>query len=182
MFTSRRTNTIRTVTHGMKCAGSPRSPSCYWRDVAGNFSTLPQLFKEHGGYDTVSFGKTFDLRTSGDKACDWPYSWSEAPVDCSIAGSDLKKHGCDNLVHASHGLYVEDKEQCGDLIDVGIATKANAWLKNRFSGTEIQPEQQRPFFLAVGFHRPHLPWIVDGASLSANPRPADTNVSWCSAS
>ena len=175
IFTSRRTNTIRTVTHGMKCVGSPRSPSCYWRDVAGNFSTLPQLFKEHGGYDTVSFGKTFDQRTSGGETCDWPFSWSEPPVACSTAGSDLK-HGCDHLTRSSHGLYDKEKEKCGDLIDVGIVTRANAWLKERFSGSKNAQDQQKPFFLAVGLHRPHLPWIVDGPSLAANPRPSATKV------
>ena len=39
---SRRPDSTRTVTHGMKCPGS-RGSSCYWRDVAGNFTTIPQV-------------------------------------------------------------------------------------------------------------------------------------------
>ena len=69
------------MTHGGRCAtitnGTSRGPSCYWRDVAGNFSTIPQLFKEAGWY-TASFGKVFDPRTSNN--CDGNYSWSEPPT------------------------------------------------------------------------------------------------------
>ena len=43
-LTSRRPDTVR--------------PYSYWRAGTGNFTTLPQHFKENG-YHTVSVGKTF---------------------------------------------------------------------------------------------------------------------------
>lgn len=174
IMTSRRTTTLRTVTHGIKCKGSPRSSSCYWRDVAANFSSLPQLFKEKGGYHTASFGKTFDIRTSGLR-CDYPYSWSEEPKQCSVAGSTLnnKKEGCKGFARSTHGLYDKATEECGNTTDVEVVTAANAWLKARFMGDQVDDQ---PFFLAVGFHRPHLPWIVDEASLAANPLPTSKDV------
>ncbi len=48
----------------------------YFRHMAGNFTTLPQYFKEHG-YTTVGLGKVFHPgHTSGN---DDPISWSNKP-------------------------------------------------------------------------------------------------------
>jgi hypothetical protein len=115
IMVSRRPDSIHTVTHAGKCATvkntTSRGSSCYWRDVAGNFSTIPQLFKE-AGYWSASFGKTFDPRTSDN--CDNLYSWSEPPQACSTAGTGaIKTHA------ASHMAVNASMEK--ELIDVPIA-------------------------------------------------------------
>ena len=46
----------------------------YWRDVGGNFTTLPQHFKNNG-YTTVGFGKVFHPQASSNN--DDPPSWTE---------------------------------------------------------------------------------------------------------
>ena len=58
----------------------------YWRTVGGNFTTIPQLFKNHG-YHTVGNGKIFHpghasgahsgIPGSSNKGDDAAYSWSE---------------------------------------------------------------------------------------------------------
>eukprot|EP00947_MAST-08B_sp_MAST-8B-sp1_P003771 g3771.t1 len=61
----------------------------YWRNVSGNFTTIPQYFKDEGGYHSVGMGKIFHPgAASGDGAqsdgpcptCrggdDQGYSWS----------------------------------------------------------------------------------------------------------
>lgn len=131
----------------MKCPGS-RGSSCYWRDVAGNYSTIPQLFRENG-YFSASFGKTFDPRTSDE--CDATYSWSQPPVLCSTQGTNVPTE------HQSH-LGVGTKEE-DSLIDVGIAKGATDFLASYTKGQQ-NTSSPRPFFLAVGFHRPHLPFVV----------------------
>ncbi|KAJ8983450.1 hypothetical protein NQ317_013325 [Molorchus minor] len=50
----------------------------YWRAVVGNFTTLPQYFKEHG-YFTYSVGKVFHPGNSSNFTDDFPYSWSVEP-------------------------------------------------------------------------------------------------------
>ncbi|XP_069603148.1 iduronate 2-sulfatase isoform X2 [Ranitomeya imitator] len=50
----------------------------YWRKHAGNYSTLPQYFKEHG-YVTMSVGKVFHPGISSNHTDDYPYSWSVRP-------------------------------------------------------------------------------------------------------
>ncbi|XP_027391304.1 iduronate 2-sulfatase isoform X2 [Bos indicus x Bos taurus] len=50
----------------------------YWRVHAGNFSTIPQYFKENG-YVTMSVGKVFHPGISSNHSDDSPYSWSVPP-------------------------------------------------------------------------------------------------------
>jgi len=161
----RRPDAMRTVTHGMKCAGSS-GPSCFWRDVAGNFTSLPQHFKQ-SGYYAVSFGKVYDQRTANGTTCDYPLSWSEKPMYCSTAGTTLTcLKGVPCPLRLSHWIY-NASQVIGNLTDVQTADAAVAWLGRRAQKTKKAKLQ--PFFMAVGFHRPHLPWIVDQASLDANP-------------
>ena len=75
----------------------------YWREVAGNFSTFPELIKG-AGYTTHSIGKVFHPLSSmkhANHTDDYPYSWSEpgwhpptqhykqAPVCPPLAGLQL---------------------------------------------------------------------------------------------
>ncbi|XP_041496890.1 iduronate 2-sulfatase isoform X2 [Microtus oregoni] len=50
----------------------------YWRVHSGNFSTIPQYFKENG-YVTMSVGKVFHPGISSNHSDDSPYSWSFPP-------------------------------------------------------------------------------------------------------
>ena len=52
--------------------------SQYWRVDAGNFSTMPQYFKDFG-YQTFNFGKIFHPGAAANGSADFPYSWSEFP-------------------------------------------------------------------------------------------------------
>ena len=47
----------------------------YWRHAAGNYTTLPQYFKENG-YETYSIGKVFHPGISSNFSDDSPYSWT----------------------------------------------------------------------------------------------------------
>ena len=82
LLVGRRPDTLRTVTH---------TKPTYWRERAGQFQTIPEMFRR-AGWHTVSFGKVFDLRTSSynqsaEWICDGPFSWSEVRVlsssDCT---------------------------------------------------------------------------------------------------
>ena len=49
----------------------------YWRTYGGNFTTIPQFFKE-SGYMTIGTGKIFHSgRSSNNHDC--KYSWSSCP-------------------------------------------------------------------------------------------------------
>eukprot|EP01052_Picozoa_sp_SAG31_P009089 SAG31_NODE_470_length_15239_cov_19.376288_8_plen_219_part_00 len=157
----------------MRCVGSSGSPSCYWREVAGNYTTLPQHFKGHG-WHTVSFGKVFDQRTAGGTKCDFPYSWSETPTYCSTAGTTLSRVAWNGASHAVFDPIRQSAE--GNMTDQLIADAASAWLQQRSTVAHAPP-----FFMAVGFHRPHLPWIVTPQALAANPPDLDDDPPQCAA-
>jgi arylsulfatase A-like enzyme len=129
------------------------------RDKFPDVVTLPQLFKD-GGYRALSFGKIFHT-TNGNH--DDPDSWSQRPWKSPGKGwkpapptaqaRDRKPvHDAESEdPHADDPPF--DAPDCGDddLIDGQIAKAAVA---------AMEANKDQPMFLAVGFHRPHMPWIA----------------------
>jgi arylsulfatase A-like enzyme len=143
--------------------------------------TIPQYFKNQG-YKTIGLGKIFDPRCV-DEFRDKP-SWSvpfmpehkfEYPNDfgpptmgfyqdpkiklyIQKLRNEAKANGIKNL-----GKYLRDtfkppfeKTDAPDdaYVDGALAMYANKFLD------EYKPESNEPFFLAVGFKRPHLPFTA----------------------
>lgn len=127
----------------------------YWRDTVGNFTTLPQHFKENG-YHTHSIGKIFHPGISSNFTDDAKYSWSETPFHpptesykqakvCPTSDGTLARNLiCPIIVH-------EQPE--GTLPDMESQRAALDFLKNRNNSVD----HNKPYFLAVGFHKPHIP-------------------------
>ncbi|CAH2243583.1 jg12893 [Pararge aegeria aegeria] len=124
----------------------------YWRDFVGNFSTMPQLFKEFG-FDTYSVGKIFHPGKSSNFTDDYPYSWSEIPYhppteryrNAAVCKDRKTKKLQKNLicpvtVKTHPGRTLPDMETLKRSIDI---------LSQR--------NRSKPFLLAVGFHKPHIP-------------------------
>ena len=151
------------------------------RDMVPDIVTIPQFFRDNG-YTTVGLGKIFDPRCV-DKFRDKP-SWSvpfmpehkfEYPKDFGPPAmgfyqdskiklyiqklrNEAKANGIKNL-----GKYLRDtfkppfeKTDAPDdaYVDGALAIYANKFLD------EYKPESNEPFFLAVGFKRPHLPFTA----------------------
>lgn len=151
------------------------------RDMVPDIVTIPQFFRDNG-YTTVGLGKIFDPRCV-DKFRDKP-SWSvpfmpehkfEYPKDFGPPAmgfyqdskiklyiqklrNEAKANGIKNL-----GKYLRDtfkppfeKTDAPDdaYVDGALAMYANKFLD------EYKPESNEPFFLAVGFKRPHLPFTA----------------------
>ena len=151
------------------------------RDINPNILTLPQYFKENG-YITAGVGKIFDPRCV-DEFRDQP-SWSlpfikesdlnypheyGQPALGYYQNKDIKKHitalrkeGEDNGV-SNINKYVRDRYKPPFEIsnvpdeaytDGAIAESALYLLD------EVSNDSNKPFFLAVGFKRPHLPFVA----------------------
>lgn len=119
------------------------------QDAPGAVS-LPQLFRNNG-YQTISNGKVFhhlnDIRES----------WSEAPWNPAVTSEnylDYLSHENLDLLKAGHkrGLPYE-KADVGDdaYFDGQIASKTIEDLKRL-------KKEGKPFFMAAGFLKPHLPF------------------------
>lgn len=124
----------------------------YWRDVT-NFTTLPQLFKENG-YDTYSIGKVFHPGKSSNYTDDYPYSWSAPPFHppteifktAAVCRDKVTKKLQKNLI-----CPVKVDTQPGNTLpDIESLHYALNVLRKR-------KDKDKPFFLAVGFHKPHIP-------------------------
>ncbi len=133
----------------------------HFRDTVGDVVTLSQHFKNHG-YEAVGMGKIFHgslndklswnryLHPKGGAA----YCDPETAESCRIRRIAARKRGLTGipLYHASIGPPTEDADvpdnayRDGALADLAVET-----LK------ELKQSKQ-PFFLAVGFHKPHLPF------------------------
>jgi len=133
-----------------------------FRNTVPEAVTLPQHFKAHG-YEARSFGKIFHNpwpdNVSWSEPHRWPKGaklWSEdAKKRFRTFRDKLKREGKpERLINRIRPQAVEivdipDKEH----IDGAIAEQAIVALR------ELAAKEQ-PFFLAAGFIRPHLPFVV----------------------
>ncbi|XP_022099061.1 iduronate 2-sulfatase-like [Acanthaster planci] len=151
--------------------------SSYWRDSAGNFTTLPQHFKENG-YFTVSTGKVFHKGACSNFTDDYPLSWS-IPVHrptskrekgiklCPGADGALYSYTmCPvNVTHMPEGTLpdIETSDYAISILQSLSQTrgKKSGNKKKRKNNTPLPEELTKPhlpFFLAVGYYKPHLPF------------------------
>ena len=121
----------------------------YWRTYT-NATTIPQYFKENG-YISIGMGKIFHPGApSGND--DVKYSWS--PEGLPYYHSPVEdKYTKINESWRSYEGYADNQ-----LPDGQIADRAIQYLKD-LKENQTQGDQ-RPFFLAVGFHKPHLPFVA----------------------
>jgi len=135
-----------------------------FRCALPNAITMPQYFKQNG-YQSVRIGKIFhqgvpnDIGQAGD---DDPASWTET---FNPRGADKDLEG--DVINMTPGL--------------GLG-RANAWLAPDRPDSEmtdgkvadlaigqLREKKNTPFFLAVGFYRPHVPEITPAKYFKGYP-------------
>ena len=117
--------------------------------------TLPQMFKQNGYY-TMRLGKIFH----GTQSMDDPQGWHQA-VYPQATERGLRGEGrnlTDGKVKWCRWKAAEGDDL--DQPDGQIARLAVAFLKER---------HEQPFFLAVGFHKPHDPFIAPARYFEGYP-------------
>jgi iduronate 2-sulfatase len=116
--------------------------------------TLPHLFREHG-YATARCGKIFHLGVpTGLESMDDPEAWDfgtpfedERPYPPGRVSPVKVKAGNKQGLPWTETISTDD-----ELVDGNFAKTAVEWLEKR--------DAKKPFFLAVGFHRPHMPLVA----------------------
>ncbi len=118
--------------------------------------TLPRHFRR-AGYHTVKIGKVFH----DGPAFDDPEAWDEASVPGGVAGYDVGE-GRQLLASLPWCRWVASDAPDEHHPDGQAATEALRVLERRKAGDP-------PLFLAVGFRRPHDPFIAPRAYFGLYP-------------
>ncbi|XP_051504997.1 iduronate 2-sulfatase-like isoform X2 [Myxocyprinus asiaticus] len=136
----------------------------YWRVHAGNYTTLPQYFKSNG-YTTLSVGKVFHPGIASNHSDDYPYSWSVPPYHPPSFKYEKRKvcKNKDGTMHSNLLCPVDVSEMpLGTLPDMENTAEAIRLL-------ESMKGSKNPFFLAVGFYKPHIPFRIPREYLKLYP-------------
>ncbi|MDZ4289622.1 MAG: sulfatase [Prosthecobacter sp.] len=135
------------------------------RTTMPDITTLPQHFKNNG-YHTRSLGKIYHVGIDDDASWTIPAWHSKAPRFGPIgraameaqrkddAAKGIKRQGrAKGAGHYSSPAFEVVNGADDDLLDGDCAANAIAQLRDHAQN----PAQ--PFFLAVGFANPHVPWV-----------------------
>ncbi len=120
-----------------------------WREspVLRNAITLPQYLRQHG-YVALGSGKIY--HGSFPDAASWDTYWPDQrrnrPGDPQPTGRPL--NGIPRTAHFDWGPVEAENSAMGD------------WQVAQWTAEQLQQQHDRPFFLACGLYRPHLPWYV----------------------
>jgi uncharacterized sulfatase len=126
------------------------------RDTVPGVVTLPELFRKNGAY-VVRHGKMYHMDVPGSVGTnkyDDPPSWD---VSVSPAGLEAKTPGetgtgSPNLGRGNAGRWIAyPSSQIGKQADDGVLDGALE---------VIHKAAGKPFFLATGFVRPHVPYVA----------------------
>ena len=160
-----------------------------------DITTLPELFREHG-YDTISLGKIYHHGARDDL-----HGWSVAPRGstkpvyhapegrrAAAAVGPFLARRTEALLKAAtdaerarimqqsqQGEYSVPFDDCADVAD----TEYPDGDLTQLALAELRQQRTRPFFLAVGYWRPHLPFSApkkywDLYDRAALPMPSST--------
>ena len=118
----------------------------YWRNYT-NATSIPQYFKENG-FISIGMGKLYHPGApSGDD--DSAYSWSPE----GLPYFHSKKRGNETVSWFSFSGIEDNQLKDGDIAEHAVSVLQEL-RQNRSNG------DNRPFFLGVGFHKPHLPFYA----------------------
>jgi uncharacterized sulfatase len=129
----------------------------HFRNGLPDVVTLPQLFK-NSGYTSLRIGKMYhygnpnDIGTSGlDDPPSWNHVWNPAGRDKTVLETDIINYTPKRGLGAAMCLLNDKEGKDEDHTDGKVATQAVQLLEEY---------RDKPFFLGVGFYKPHCPFIA----------------------
>jgi len=114
--------------------------------ILGDQVTLPYLFKQNGFY-TMSLGKVFHGAKEHNDLNAWDEIYDYGTTELGKTGEN--RNMTDGALKWCKWMAAEGTDE--DQSDGQIAQKAVEFIKTK---------RDQPFFLAVGFHKPHDPFIA----------------------
>ncbi|WP_146531571.1 sulfatase-like hydrolase/transferase [Novipirellula artificiosorum] len=133
-----------------------------FRETIPNAVTLPQHFRQHG-YQTESYGKIFHNPWPDNQSWSRPHEW---PKKSSLWSENATRKLAEYRVRSKSVGLPQDRidrlrAQATEIVDTPDEEHIDgAIAKQAMEALERLAEQEEPFFLAAGFVRPHLPFVV----------------------
>jgi arylsulfatase A-like enzyme len=123
--------------------------------------TLPQYFSQHG-YFTLSRGKIFHKHNTADGLDEGQWAFDKfVPTSSRGSTSPDTSDGPANKLPLLDGSKAKGKSTALDWGPTGGKDEATKDYQTAlWAAAELEKGFDKPFFMAVGLSRPHLPWFV----------------------
>jgi uncharacterized sulfatase len=112
---------------------------------------LPQFFRQHG-YFSGGAGKIFHSEKMSD-AASWDFYEDQPPQDSEEQAAIDARYG-------APGGKTDGQPRAYQLSTDGTRTRDGKNVRTILRLMEEKVVAHQPFFLAAGFHKPHLPWTA----------------------
>lgn len=138
-----------------------------FRDFYPDAVTMPQYFKQHG-YHAESMGKVYHI---GHGTYDDSASWSTTPYHDKVIEYNDPESSPEGELSREEALFANKSWDYAGSLSRGAAWESpevadTAYADGRVARHAIKrlqalkEEPDKPFFMAVGFARPHMPFSV----------------------
>ena len=133
-----------------------------FRTTIPNAVTIPQHFRKHG-YRALGFGKIFHNPFPDNVSWDEPHEWPKnAKTWSKDAQEQLKKVKEEMRAAGEPEAKIERLRSLGtERVDIEDSEHADGAMTDQaLAAMRELAGKDQPFFLAAGFIRPHLPFVV----------------------
>ena len=133
-----------------------------FRETTPDAVTIPQHFRKHGYY-AVSYGKIFHNPWPDNQSWDEPHAW---PKDSKLWSPAARKRLADHRMKMkadgkSQAAIRRMRAQATEIVDIPDSEHIDgAIAEQALAAMRRLAKNDEPFFLAAGFVRPHLPFVV----------------------
>ena len=136
----------------------------HFRDELESVVTLPQLFRQNG-YSVARVGKLYHYNVPagiGTNGLDDPISWDTVinPKGRDVADQALITNPTPQRPVSAALSWLQADGSDEEQTDGMIAGEAIQWISQHCGQHQESTAAKRPFFLGVGFFRPHTPYVA----------------------
>ena len=134
----------------------------HFRDTTPDAVTIPQHFRKHGYY-AVSFGKIFHNPWPDNQSWNEPHAW---PKNSKLWSTDARERLADHRQQMkadgkSQAAIRRMRAQATEIVDIPDSEHIDGAIADQaLAAMRRLAQREEPFFLAAGFVRPHLPFVV----------------------